>query len=46
MLPTASTVNPVGKINCAELAGPSAFPTLPVPARVVTNPLGVTLRIL
>ena len=41
IFPLASTVTPVGALNCAAAPVPSANPAVPLPASVVTTPPGV-----
>ena len=45
-LSAASTVRPVGVLNAAAAPVPFVNAATPEPARVVTTPAGVTLRIL
>jgi hypothetical protein len=42
--PAASTATSRGKVKVALVVGPSAKPAAPEPAKVVTSPAGVTLR--
>ena len=44
-MPSLLTATPTGKSNVAFEAGPSSLPLFPDPARVVTFPSGVILRI-